>query len=186
MSLERISMNRNLILGADIDDSVTESLMKSILNINYDDDLKQKEFADFKREPIKLYINTNGGSVLDTLGLVGVIENSKTPIYTICTGKALSGGIIVLLAGYKRFAYKYSTVMYHGIAGFLVDKVEGIKQSLEQADKEQNIIDDIVLNKTNILKEKLEEIRQSKKDWFISAQEALKLGIIDEIIDFKR
>lgn len=182
MSLENESMNRNLILGEEVEDSSVKNLIQKIVDINYDDDIKQERFTDFERKPIKLYINTNGGSVLCGFGLIGVIQNSKTPIYTICTGKALSMGLPILVSGHKRFAYKYSTMMYHEISGFMYDKMEGIKQELGEAKREQIMLDNIILDNTNILQEKLDQVKELKKEWYISADEALKLGIIDKII----
>ena len=182
MSLENVSIQRDLILGEDVSQSSIKNITKSIYDINYDDDSKCKELSNFVREPIKLYLNTYGGSVYDGLSLINTIEHSKAPIYTICSGSAMSMGLPILLSGSNRYAYKYSTILYHEITTYVWDKIEQVKQDLKETERLQVIIDNIVLEKTNILKEKLDDIKERKIDWFIPADEALKLGIIDEIL----
>lgn len=93
-----------------------ESIGKLIWDILYqirEDDEKDEKEKDYKREPIKLYINSYGGSVYDMWGLIDIILNSKTPIYTYCTGYAMSAAFKIFLAGHKRYCYKHSTFMYH-------------------------------------------------------------------------
>ena len=182
MSLENISIQRDLILGENVNSCSVKDIIKSIMDINYDDDIKCKEFSGFQKLPINLYINTYGGSVYDGLGLINIIKASKTPIYTYVVGEAMSMGLPILVSGTKRFAYKYSTIMYHEISTFMWDKLESIKQDLKEGERLQVILDSIILNNTQILKEKLDNVKERKIDWYISAEEALKLGIIDEII----
>ena len=115
--------------------------------------------------------------------MVDIIEYSKTEIHTISTGSSMSMGFIILLAGHKRFATKYSTIMIHEIASFVYDKLEGIK--LEVAEKtrlQETILDKIVLDKTNITLDQLLQHRERKSEWYITPQEAKKLDIIDNII----
>ena len=78
-----------------------------------EDDEKDEKEKDYNREPIKLYINSYGGSIYDMWGLIDVILNSKTPIYTYCTGYAMSAAFKIFLAGHKRYCYKHSIFMYH-------------------------------------------------------------------------
>lgn len=94
----------------------------------------------------------------------------------------MSMGLPILVSGARRFAYKYSTIMYHEMSTLMWDKLESIKQDLKEGERLQVILDSIILNNTQILKEKLDNIKERKIDWYISAEEALKLGIIDEII----
>ena len=182
MSLENISIQRDLILGENVTSCSVKDIIKSIMDINYDDDIKCKEFSNFERKPISLYINTYGGSVYDGFGLINIIKASTTPIYTYVVGEAMSMGLPILVSGARRFAYKYSTIMYHEMSTLMWDKLESIKQDLKEGERLQVILDSIILNNTQILKEKLDNIKERKIDWYISAEEALKLGIIDEII----
>ena len=182
MSVENISIKRDLLLSKDVDNESVGDLMKEIYEINYDDDQKQKELNSFERKPIMLHIDTCGGSCYDGWGLIGTIEHSKTPVYTICEGYAMSMGLPILLSGKKRYAYKYSTILYHEISGWNWGKLTQLKEDTKQFDILQNLLDTYVLDKTKILQDKLKEVRERKIDWFISAKEALKLGIVDEVI----
>jgi len=180
--VENISIQRNLILSENVSQTSVLNIMKSIYDINYDDDTKCKDLINFVREPIKLYINTYGGSIYDGLALINVIQHSTTPVYTICSGSAMSMGLPILLAGSKRIAYKYSTILYHEASTMCWDKLTTIKQDLKEVERLQSVIDKMILDKTKILKEKLDDVKDKKIDWYIPADEALKLGIIDEIL----
>lgn len=182
MSLENVSIQRDLLLSKDVSQSSVADIMQSIYNINFDDDAKEKEFKEFERKPIILHLNTYGGSCYDGWGLVNTIEHSKTPIYTICEGSAMSMGLPLLLAGNKRFIYKHSTVLYHELASWNWGKLTQIKEDAKQLDVLQGMYDDYVLEKTLITKEKLEDVRIHKIDWYMNAREALKNGVVDEII----
>jgi ATP-dependent Clp protease, protease subunit len=176
---------RNLYLFEVVKETSVNPIIKDIINFNQEDDEREKEFRDFNRKdnPIYLNISSFGGSVYCGLGLYDVIISSKTPIYTIATGKAMSMGFMLLLAGHKRFARKNATMMYHEIASFAWDKLEGLKQEVAECSRlQEEIIDKIVLEKTNITKQKITEVRSARKDWFIDSLEAKKLGIIHEIL----
>lgn len=77
---------KTFYLSDDVDNESIGKLMWNILYQIREDDEKDEKEKDYKREPIKLYINSYGGSVYDMWGLIDVILNSKTPIYTYCTG----------------------------------------------------------------------------------------------------
>ena len=87
--------NRTFYLSDDVDNESIGKLMWYLLYQIREDDEK-----DEKGEPIKLYINSYGGSVYDMWGLIDVILNSKTPIYTYCTGYAMSAAFKIFLAGH--------------------------------------------------------------------------------------
>jgi ATP-dependent Clp protease protease subunit len=174
--------DRNIMLSDVVTMAGIGTITKAILDINSDDDEKEAKQVGYERKPIRLYINTPGGSVYDGFGLIGIIEQSKTPIHTICTGKGMSMGLWLTLSGHKRFATKYATFLYHELSAGCYDKLEGIKEDVAEFERVQKISDDYVVSKTKILRSKLEDVRSKKSDWFISAQEALELGIVDELI----
>ena len=89
---------KTLFLSDDVDNESIGKLTWSILQQIREDDEKDEKEKDYKREPIKLYINSYGGSVSDMWELIDVILNSKTPIYTYCTGYAMSAAFKIFLA----------------------------------------------------------------------------------------
>lgn len=95
--------------------------MASIYYINQEDDEDDKREKDFRRKPIKMYINSFGGSVID------VISCSKTPIYTICNGYVMRAAFQLLLAGHKRYITPHATLMYHQIYCWRSGKYEALK-----------------------------------------------------------
>jgi ATP-dependent Clp protease protease subunit len=183
MLLEKSPKNRYVILSGTIDDSKAGTIIDAIQEINWDDALKEQEFTGFERKPIRLVINSPGGSVYSGLAIVGVVEMSRTPVYTVCVGAAMSMALFVFLAGKKRLAHRNSTFLYHEITCFVWDKLEAIRQDLKEGERLQAMLDGMLLGKTSVLREQIDAAKAAKWDWYIPAEEALKLGIVHEIVD---
>lgn len=133
-----------------------------------------------EREPIKMYIDCAGGNITDAFCITDSIRQSKTPIHTIITATALSGGFIIAISGHKRIAYPHASFLFHeGSGGFGGDAnkfanfASFYKKQIEQMKQ-------IVLSRTNISEEYYKEIKND--DFWMTAQEAKELGCIDEII----
>lgn len=177
-----VKTNRYFILNQGVSESSVETLIKDIHEINRYDNEREKKEVDFKRKPIELVVNTYGGSVYDGFALVSEILMSKTPVHTICQGKAMSMGFIIFLAGHKRFMTPFATLMYHEISTFEWSDVTAIKRSVEEAERLAKIYDDYVLKRTNVLPDKLADVKEKRMNWFIGADEAKKLNMCDELI----
>lgn len=190
MSEETISLpnpkSRKLFFGKQVDQSTIEEVSKEIILINESDLQLKKVYAihdlDYKPKPIEIYIDSYGGYVYQIMGLISIMDNSKTPIHTIATGAAMSCGFMMLISGHKRFAHKLATPMYHQIGTGFVGKVEDLEQKFLESKRLQNLFEEITIRKTKISKEKLESIRTEKIDWYMTADEAKTLGVVDEII----
>ena len=177
---------RNLYLPEQVNQESMNKLTKAIIEINEDDTYLQKLYAvhdiEYKPQPIQMYIDSYGGAVYQCFGLLGVMDKSNTPIHTIVTGAAMSCGFMILISGHKRFGYKHSTPLYHQVSTGFYGKVKDMEESLAEAKRLQKKIEDITFERTSISKKKLNEILKNKKDWFMSAEEALTLGVIDGIL----
>jgi ATP-dependent Clp protease protease subunit len=103
-------------------------------------------------------------------------------VHTVVTGVAMSCGFLILIAGHKRFAYPYSTMMYHQSSGDVSGKMKDIVETLSQWKKIDEMCSRIILKKTKITKEMLAESYSAKSDKYLNAEQALKLKVIDEII----
>jgi ATP-dependent Clp protease protease subunit len=154
-------------------------IISIIEEINYiDKDTKKEE-----REAIKIIINTDGGNVYQGFGLIDCMDNSITPIHTICYGSALSMGLAILVSGHSRYAGKRATFMYHEISYELpYSKVETHKMEAKEGERMMGIYDNIILERTNITKKQLNSIKKHNKDWYFDSNEALTYGVIDQIL----
>ncbi len=133
------------------------------------------------RQPIKIFINSDGGDIPATLSIIDLIQMSETPVWTINIGKAYSGGFFVCIAGHKRFGYPSSTYLFH--EGCRRDGGDAHKylQGASFYKKELELLKKIVLKHTNISEEEYQEIK--KDDLWLLADEALKKNVIDEITE---
>lgn len=170
---------KEIIINGDINEDLIERAVLQIFNFNNMD--AEARLNPEERQPIIIYINTNGGTIDDAFSLVSAIEGSKTPVVTVALGKAYSAGFFILLAGHQRYAQKYSQLMLHqgssGYMGKFADMIEYAKHW----ERLQNMIDDYIISRTKIKKKKLQEIFNGKQDWFIETKEAIDLGIINGI-----
>jgi len=178
--------HRNLYLPEQVNQESMNKLTKSIIEINESDVYLKKLYAiesiEYTAAPIKLYIDSYGGAVYQCFGLLGVMDKSETPIHTIVTGAAMSCGFMILISGHKRFGYPHSTPLYHQVSTGFYGKIKDMEEKLEESKRLQKKIEDLTLERTAISKKKLSDILKNKKDWYMSAEEALTLGVIDGII----
>lgn len=145
---------------------------------------KMDENVDDKhRKPIKIYIDSEGGSLTDTFTIIDAISLSELPVYTIVTGTAYSGGCLVALSGHKRYAFPHASFMLHeGSTSTGGDSHKFINYS-KFYQKQLNQLKDIVIKHTNMTDEFYESIKRD--DYWLSADEAIEKGIIDEIVEKK-
>lgn len=168
--------DRHFLIG-DIDPDVGETIEAYIRFFNKMDEEQGLEVED--RQPIVLFIDSYGGDLNACFSIVDAIEMSETPIYTVNMGTAYSAGFFISIAGHKRFAYPHASFLYHeGSAGN-----QGTANQFENFSafykKQLNMLREHTLKHTKISEEKYNEIK--KDDFWMTAPEALELGVIDEI-----
>ena len=173
---------RTIMISDSINGEMAKNIIEKIIDINEKDTKQEEKLREFKREPINVIVNSFGGSVYDGFGIVDIIRASETPVHTYCMGSAMSMGFIIFLVGHERYAGENCTFMYHEIASTMGGKLEGFKMEVEELTRLQIMLDDIVLDNTSIMKDKLEDYKGRKAEWYISAKEGLKLGICSELI----
>lgn len=174
---------RKILLSGEINSSTIKEVINNILEINDYDNKEERLKEGYKREPIYLYIDSYGGSVYSGLGLIDVMVASKTPIYTVCIGSCMSMGLIIFASGHKRFIGKNSTVMCHGASFGAFGKTPEVEESLEEVKRMEQVLVDILIEKTKIKRNKIDDIIERKMDWYIPAKEALRLGIADSFLN---
>lgn len=171
---------RDIILCDRIDEHSVRDVIKQIIEINADDEKKSEIYLGWDRKPIRLYISSPGGSVYDGMGLYDVVTNSKTPVHTICTGKAFSMGFVIWMAGAKRLMGKNATLMFHDLSTMTYGKTEDLKCTLAEMTRLQKLIVDEIVAKSEVKEEKLREIISKQGEWYIPSSEALELKLADD------
>lgn len=178
--------NRILFFTKQVDQSSISDITKKIISINNADKALKKIYkingVKYKPKPIKIYIDSYGGQVYQCFGLLSIMKASKTEIHTIVTGCAMSCGFMVLIFGHKRFAYPLSTPMYHQVSSGVWGKLKHMEEDVDEAKRLQTILEDLTFERTKMTRKHLKDIFKTKKDLYMSAEEALKLGVVDEIL----
>jgi len=139
---------------------------------------------DSKRD-IKLYINSPGGSVTDGLAIYDTMKYVKCPVSTICVGMAASMAAILLAAGTKgkRFSLPNAEVLLHQVAGGVTGQATEIEITAKQILKIKDKLNHILASQTGQSLDKV--AKDSDRDFYLTAQEAEKYGLIDEVIGMK-
>jgi len=179
-------LTRSLFLSAQVNQESMLALTKQIIDINESDErIKKIALAydfDYKPNPIKIHIDSYGGAVYQCFGLLSVMDNSKTPVHTIVTGCAMSCGFLIAIHGKHRSAHKNATLMYHQVSSGMFGKAADMEEDIIEVRRLQEKIEDMTLSLTKITPKKIQKIYKTKKDWFMNSEEALRWGVIDEII----
>ncbi len=168
----RLLKERIIFLGTDINDQVANLIIAQLLFL---------ESQDPKGE-IKLYINSGGGSVSAALAIYDTMQYIKPKISTICIGLAASAAAILLAAGEKgkRFSLPNSEIMIHQVMGGVSGQATDINIHAKHILATKEKLNKILAKHTS---QSLAKIRSDmERDYFMSAEEGEKYGIIDKII----
>lgn len=168
----RLLKDRIIFLGAPIDDMFANLIIAQLLFLEAEDPEKD----------INLYVNSPGGSVTAGLGIYDTMQYVKPPINTICLGQAASMGALLLTAGAKgkRYALPNARVMIHQPLGGFQGQATEIDIHAREILKIRERLNDIMAKHTGQPIEKISH--DTERDYFMSAEEAKKYGLIDEVI----
>lgn len=137
------------------------------------------QYRDFPE--INLHIQSSGGALLPTLGLVDLIRTSDIPINTYIEGYVASAGTLISVVGANRFIGKHGTMLIHQVKmGADIGKYNEIKDYSENADTLMSIIKSIYLEHTNMNEKELDE--WLSHDLWMNATTCKKLGLVDILI----
>ena len=168
--------DRKFFFNEMINDDSVFNIVRHIIDINKQDKGKPIE----ERKPIMIYLNTVGGDVESGFSMVDTIMNSKTPVHIINIGDGYSMGFLICLAGHKRYAFKNSRFLLHDGCEYIYDSASKADDLKKFTKAINNRIRDYVLDRTNISSQKYG--RNRRKEWYMFADEAKDLGVIDYII----
>ena len=167
---------RKLFLKCDIDQCSVSDIVKHIMQYNKEDQGIPVE----ERKPILLYVVSNGGVVDAGFELIDVIECSKTPVYTINTGYQYSMGLLIGLAGHKRFATKNAKYLMHDGSNFIFNSGAKAQDQMEFNRKVEERIKQYILDHTKLTSEEYDS--KLRVEWYFFADMAKEKGFTDYII----
>ncbi len=168
----RLMMDRIIFLGTQVDDYSANVIQAQLLFLDSSDPGKD----------VSIYINSPGGSVYAGLGIYDTMQYISSDVSTICTGMAASMAAVLLVAGEKgkRFALPHSRVMIHQPMGGAQGQASDIEITAREIQKLKKELYTIIANHSGQPFDKVE--RDSDRDYWMTAQEALDYGMIDTIL----
>lgn len=168
----RLMMDRIIFLGVPIDDTVANIIQAQLLFLESTDPSKD----------IQIYFNTPGGAVHAGLGIYDTMQYITANVATICTGMAASMGAVLLTAGEKgkRSALKHSRVMIHQPMGGAQGQASDIEITAREILKIKKELYTIIAEHSGKSYEQVE--KDSDRDYWMTSQEAVDYGMIDEIL----
>ncbi len=171
----RLLRERIIFLGQPIDSDLANLIVAQMLFLEAEDPEKD----------IYLYINSPGGSVMAGLGIFDTMNHIRPDICTICVGLAASMGAFLLSAGTKgkRMSLPHSRIMIHQPLGGAQGQATDIEIQAKEILYLKRQLNTALANHTGQPLEKIEQ--DTERDFFMSAQEAVDYGLIDQVIDRK-
>lgn len=169
----RLLKDRIIFLSDEVNDATASLVVAQLLFLDSEDPDKD----------INLYINSPGGSITAGMAIYDTMQYTKADVSTICVGMAASMGAFLLTAGAKgkRYALPNSEIMIHQPLGGTQGQATDIQIHAERIIKMKERLNKMLSDATG---QPLEKIKQdTERDNFMSAEEALKYGIIDKIVE---
>jgi len=168
----RLLEERIIFLGTVINDDIANSIIAQLLFLEKEDPKKD----------ITMYVNSPGGQVTSTLAMYDTMQHIKPDVSTVCLGIAASGGAIILTGGAKgkRYALEHAEVMIHQPLGGTEGQATDIAIHADHIIKTKNLLNKMIANHTG---QKLNKVaNDTERDNFMTAEEALKYGLIDKVV----
>lgn len=168
----RLLKERIIFLGGPIDDDVANIVIAQMLFLTAEND----------KEDIRLYINSPGGSVTACMAIYDTMQHIKPDVETICVGQAASAAAVLLACGAKekRYSLPNARIMIHQPMGEAGGQATDIAIHAKEILRVKESLNEILAKHTGKSKTQIEQ--DSERDRYMSAQEALKYGLIDKIV----
>lgn len=168
----RLLKDRIIFLGGPIDDAVANSIIAQLLFLD----------SQNSKEDIKIYINSPGGQVTSALAIYDTMQYVKADVATICIGMAASAAALLLTAGAKgkRSVLPNSEVLIHQVMGGAEGQATDVAIHANHILRIKQRLNEIMAKHTGQPIAKVE--KDADRDYFMTAEEAKKYGIVDKII----
>ena len=167
---------RKLFLNVDVEQLSVADIVKHIMQYNKED----KGIDPKDRQPILLYVTSNGGEVDSGFELIDIIQNSKTPVHTINLGYQYSMGFLIGLAGHKRYATQNAKFLMHDGSNFVYNSGAKAQDQMEFQKKVDERVKQYILSRSKLTSEEYDS--KLRVEWYLFASEAKDKGFVDYII----
>lgn len=167
---------RKLFLNVDVEQLSVADIVKHIMQYNKED----KGIDPKDRQPILLYVTSNGGEVDSGFELIDIIQNSKTPVHTINLGYQYSMGFLIGLAGHKRFATQNAKFLMHDGSNFVYNSGAKAQDQMEFQKKVEERVKQYIISRSKLTSEEYDS--KLRVEWYLFASEAKDKGFVDYII----
>lgn len=167
---------RKLFLNVDVEQLSVADIVKHIMQYNKED----KGIDPKDRQPILLYVTSNGGEVDSGFELIDIIQNSKTPVHTINLGYQYSMGFLIGLAGHKRYATQNAKFLMHDGSNFVYNSGAKAQDQMEFQRKVEERVKQYILSRSKLTSEEYDS--KLRVEWYLFASEAKDKGFVDYII----
>jgi ATP-dependent Clp protease protease subunit len=169
-------------LFADVNEEKIAEILHNMLFFN---EVNIQSNEDDKK-PITFYLSTYGGNADDMFAMYDMMRKIRetTEIHTVGLGKVMSAGVLMLAAGTKgkRTVGKNCRIMIHSVMGGNHGSLHNMMNEMEAIEQLQDMYCDALISETKLTRVKLKKMLERKVNVYLSAEEAVELGIADEII----
>ncbi|MGN0888357.1 MAG: ATP-dependent Clp endopeptidase proteolytic subunit ClpP [Kiritimatiellia bacterium] len=168
----RLMQDRIVLLGGEVNDDSANLIVAQLLFLQAQD----------PKKPVNMYINSPGGSVTAGLAIYDTMQFISCPVYTYCIGQAASMGAVLLTAGEKghRFSLPNARIMIHQPWGGAEGKASDIEITCQEILRLKQKLNEILSSHSGQPMENV--VRDTDRDHFMSAEEACKWGLIDQVL----
>jgi len=178
--LQNSITSNELYFYSDVTPETSFIINKSLSDLSRQLLITQITFDLPEPPPIRLYINSDGGEVFGALSIIDKIRTCKVPVHSYIEGLAASSATLISVSCHKRFMNKNSVMLIHQVSSWFSGTHENFKDEYKNLEVLMNLLKGIYLKNTNFKESELEELL--KHDLYLSANDALKYGLIDEIV----
>jgi ATP-dependent Clp protease protease subunit len=158
----------------------------SCFKLNYYlDRIARIDKIEGKKEPITIVVSSFGGSLYDALSVISRIERmieDGYEIVSIIDGYSMSAGSAISQVCSKRYARRYSTILYHQLSSYTAGTLAEMSVQHKENERLWELMKEITKKHTKMTDEYLDNIFNANKDVYLTPQQALELGVIDEIL----
>ena len=168
----RLLLDRIVFISGEVNDDMANAICAQLLFLQSQDPKKE----------ISCYVNSPGGSVTAGLAIYDTMQFVKCPIATYCIGQAASMGAVLLSAGTKgrRFSLPNARIMVHQPSGGAEGKATDIEITAKEILRLKDVLNGILAKHSG--KEFADVVKDTERDYFMSAEEAKAWGLIDEVL----